>query len=1074
MLSRSAFRLVTLPLLLGVLLAGAAGAARADAPDWRTALGLSAEDTVVVSAADAKRRLAGVPGADEVVSDADTRYPDGDRPADRAAADAIFDHDRALAVSLQTRLNGGEDTTTLVAAAADLLRSERRTVEQMLGDVRLLADTSADLTSLDQAERFHAQALAAWRRGEPVSAVQHFAQAADRGFDVLERYGLLYDGSADRDGDGVPDVLELRAGSDPRLGDTDGDGLTDRFEILSALLAHHPAKADTDGDGTSDAAEDLDRDGLSAAGEQREGSNPLEPDTDGDDLADGAEVETHRTSPTKPDTDGDGLDDGAEIRAGTDPLDPDSDGDGILDGADTTTQTVAAGDVSVAVTGVGDLSGALEITSLAGDGQLSGAPGQAGPAYDISLAGGTQGLESAEITIRYDEALSGGDEADLRLFWLDEETGFWQPAAAAQAIDTAANTVTAAVEHFSIYAIFNVRNWNATLTALAGTCEEGGGGGGGGEVVFVDVAFVLDSSGSMSWNDPQGFRRTAAKLFVDAMLPEDRGAVVDFDSSARLFQSLTSDKAALKAAIDRIDSNGGTNIAAGVRLGITALAPSDDPLRGKIMILLTDGVGFWDPSLIGVAVAERITIYTIGLGSGVNQAQLQSIATGTGGQYFHVANAADLPDVFREIDDEIDGGKDTDEDGLTDCEEEQGVRDSTSFDLVFTSDPRVKDTDGDGLEDGAEVNVDDRFKQGDVYLYPVFSDPRSADTESDGVDDATEADAGSRARSNETDGDGLGDLAEFELGTDPTSTDTDGDGFGDGQEVRDAAGGYDPLLPTEILSAWDYAGHFVLGATCGELFGFCRLDTVAWLAGNIASGFFVVTDIRDAIGLLFQGEFVGAGLSILSVVPVAGDALSVVAKAVKFIKRVAGKAGDALKMLFKSDLPQWAKIRILDDIAGSAMSRARSLGVTDEAFERLGRAGVDFKLLDEAMAGATAVVRSGFVDWRAAEGIVRSTLGGVAKGFPTIPGAKGTKGYRFVDAFDEATAVAREAKTGLARLTPFVQEQIRKDVLLRAGQGWSKVEWHFFASSRSSTLGPTKELMDALRANGIGWVIHLP
>ena len=281
-------------------------------------------------------------------------------------------------------------------------------------------------------------------------------------------------------------------------------------------------------------------------------------------------------------------------------------------------------------------------------------------------------------------------------------------------------------------------------------------------------------------------------------------------------------------------------------------------------------------------------------------------------------------------------------------------------------------------------------------------------------------------------------------------------------------------MPTEVLSAWDYAGHFVLGATCGELFGFCQRDSVAWLAGNISGGVFIVTDIRDAIGQLFSGELVGAGLSILSVVPVAGDALSVVAKAVKFITRVAGKAGDALKMVFKSDLPQWAKLRILDDIAGSAVARARSLGVTDDALERLGRAGVDFKLLDEAMTGATAVVRSGFVDWRTAEGIVRSNFGGVAKGFKTIPGAKGTKGYRFVDAFDETLAIAREAKTGLARLTPFVQEQIRKDVLLRAREGWSKVEWHFFPSSASDTLGPTKELLDALRANGIGWVIHLP
>jgi hypothetical protein len=1071
---RLAFRLVVLSALLGLMLAGSAGA---EAPAWRATLAASADDPGTGSAAEAKRRLAGVPGADAVVADADARYPDGDRLSGRAAADAVFAHDRALAVSLQTRLNAAEGSSTLVTAAADLLRSERRTVQQMLKDIRLLASTNADSTALDQAERFHAAALAAWRKGEPVSAVQHFAQAVDRGFDVLGSYGLGYGGSADRDGDGVPDVLELRAGSDPRRADTDRDGLTDRFEILVAQLAHHPAKADTDGDGITDPLEDLDGDGLSAAAEQLAAADPLAPDTDGDDLRDGAEIQTHGTSATKADTDGDGLDDGAELRAGTDPLDQDSDDDGILDGADTTTQTIASGDVQVAVTGVGDLSGALEITSLAGDGQLSNAPGQAGPAYDLSLPEGTAGFGSAAITIRYDEARAGGDEADLRLFWLDEETGFWQPAAATQAIDTAANTVTATVEHFSIYAIFNVRNWNATLTALAGTCEPGtggGGGGGGDEVVFVDVAFVLDSSGSMGSNDPQGFRRTAAKLFVDAMLPEDRGAVVDFDSVARLFQSLTSDKVALKAAIDRIDSSGGTNIAAGVQQGINALAPSSDPLRGKIMILLTDGVGTWNPSLIGVAVAQRITIYTIGLGSSLDEPQLQSIASGTGGQYFHVANAADLPDVFREIDDEIDEEKDTDEDGLTDCEEEEGVHDSTSFSLVFTSDPRVKDTDGDGLEDGDEVNVGERFKQGDVFLYPVFSDPRSVDTESDGVDDATEADAGSRARSNETDGDGLADLDEFQLGTDPTVVDTDGDGYGDGAEVLDREGGFDPLVPTEVLSAFDYATHFVLGSVCGELFGFCQRDSVAWLAGNIAGGFFIVTDVRDAIGQLFQGEFVGAGLSILSVVPVAGDALAVVAKAVKFIRRVAGKAGDALKLVFKSDLPQWAKIRILDDIAGPAVARARSAGVTDDALERLGKAGVNFKLLDEAMAGASAVVRSGFVDWRSAERLVRTDYGGVAKGFKTIDGLKGTKGYRFVDAYDDDLKIAREVKTGFADATDFIKEQIRKDVLLKGKLNWSKVEWHFFPSSASETLGPSKALMDELTANGIGWVIHLP
>ena len=138
-----------------------------------------------------------------------------------------------------------------------------------------------------------------------------------------------------------------------------------------------------------------------------------------------------------------------------------------------------------------------------------------------------------------------------------------------QTVDTEANTVTATVDHFSIYAVFNIRNWQQTWTALGGSCDPRGGTG---ETVFLDVAFVLDSSGSMSSNDPQGFRRAASKNFVDAMLDQDKGTVVDFDDGARLLQALTSDKAALKAAIDRIDESGGTNIGAGVRVGLNELA----------------------------------------------------------------------------------------------------------------------------------------------------------------------------------------------------------------------------------------------------------------------------------------------------------------------------------------------------------------------------------------------------------------------------------------------------------------------------------------------------------------------
>jgi len=1079
--------------LMLLLLPAAAGAS-----DWRSELGATAAQTSQASAAEHKRRLdaplrphAAQPLTtellDAVMVDAASGYADGDRPRTEAAARRMLAHDLALATGVQALLLRGADRAPLVGAATDLLQADRRSAAAMLADGRLLARTSEDSRSLDQGDDADAAALRAWRDGHPVSAIAHYGQAADRAWDVLQRYGISYDPDADRDGDGVPDVLELRAGSDPRTADTDRDGLGDRFEIGDGLPDHRPDDADTDGDGTPDGAEDADGDDLDALGEQAATTLPLEPDTDRDELEDGAEVHDHGTDPRKRDTDGDGLADGAEVRLGTDPLRADSDGDGVPDGEDTLTASIERGGVHVQLTGTGDLTGGFTISPRPLDGLLTGAPGQVGTPVELDLSDAARaGFESAEISFEYDPSKAGGDESDLRLFTFDEQHGMWVPSSAQQSVDTASNTVTATVDHFSIYAVFNIRNWKQTWTALGGSCDPRGGTG---DTVYLDVAFVLDSSGSMGWNDPQGFRRAAAKNFVDAMLDQDQGTVVDFDDRARLFQALTSDKAALKSAIDRIDASGGTNIGAGVRLGLGELARTPDPDRAQIMILLTDGVGSYDPLLTVQAGNAGVTIYTIGLGTDLDEGLLRTIADQTGGTFSQVDDASDLPEVFREIEEDTgDDGTDTDGDGLTDCEEERPMVDAAGH-LSFTSDPRLYDTDGDGLSDGQEIGEAFVFEElpeifgfdlselGDGKAYPVFSDPRMADTDGDGLTDAEEADFGSRARSNETDGDGLGDFDEMELGTDPDDTNTDGDNRDDGWEHLNRDGGFDPLVPTEEMSTAAYAGHFVLGATCGELLGsLCEKDSLAWLSGNIAGGFFVITDIRDAIGNLFRGEFVGAGINVLSVVPIAGDAGSAVAKTVKFTRRVSEKAGETLRMFMRIDeMPSWAKVQLLDDAIDGGLGGLRGRGLADDDAIRLAAKGVDIRLLDEAAQAAWRTPSGGgFVTWRAAESALQATTGGVKRGFAPIPPQGGTRGFRYVDSFNEATGVAAEAKTGFARLTPFVQRQIDKDVTLLAQGRVTRLEWHFYPSSASETLGPSRELLDELTAKGIDFVIHLP
>lgn len=115
--------------------------------------------------------------------------------------------------------------------------------------------------------------------------------------------------------------FHLGRNSNPNDGDTDGDGMTDGWEVKYGF--NPCVAADADGD--------ADNDGVTNLEEGQHGSNPHSADTDGDGLSDGVEVGLG-TSLTNADTDNDGLDDSYEYDAGLDPCHPDTDRDGLPDG----------------------------------------------------------------------------------------------------------------------------------------------------------------------------------------------------------------------------------------------------------------------------------------------------------------------------------------------------------------------------------------------------------------------------------------------------------------------------------------------------------------------------------------------------------------------------------------------------------------------------------------------------------------------------------------------------------------------------------------------------------------------
>jgi len=108
----------------------------------------------------------------------------------------------------------------------------------------------------------------------------------------------------DSDGDLLSNPDEGSLGTDPFNPDTDGDGLSDGYEVWHS--GSNPFSSDSDMDGSSD------------YDEAANGTDPRDGDSDDDGLSDGYEF-TAGTDPNNGDSDGDGATDGQETRAGSDP-----------------------------------------------------------------------------------------------------------------------------------------------------------------------------------------------------------------------------------------------------------------------------------------------------------------------------------------------------------------------------------------------------------------------------------------------------------------------------------------------------------------------------------------------------------------------------------------------------------------------------------------------------------------------------------------------------------------------------------------------------------------------------------
>ena len=171
----------------------------------------------------------------------------------------------------------------------------------------------------------------------------------------------------------------------------------------------------------------------------------------------------------------------------------------------------------------------------------------------------------------------------------------------------------------------------------------------------VNLAFVLDRSGSMGGQNKLGLAKQAVVEAIHRLDPDDRFAVVTYDDQLEVVVPASTaspaDRRRAAQALERVDARGSTNLHGGWLTGCEQVASALAPDGINRVLLLTDGlanVGVTDhEELVRVAgtVRERgIGTSTFGVGTDFDETLLQGIADSGGGHFYFIGDVAQMRD----------------------------------------------------------------------------------------------------------------------------------------------------------------------------------------------------------------------------------------------------------------------------------------------------------------------------------------------------------------------------------------------------------------------------------------------
>jgi len=177
------------------------------------------------------------------------------------------------------------------------------------------------------------------------------------------------------------------------------------------------------------------------------------------------------------------------------------------------------------------------------------------------------------------------------------------------------------------------------------------------ERIPMNLAIVLDRSGSMRQDDKIGNAKLGAIEIVERLSPDDILSLVVYSDRPHVILPArrVKDKAAIIEIISGVYAGGSTALYGGVAYGADQVRKNMSWEYINRIILLSDGLANVGPSstealadLGSMLEAEGITVTTIGVGLDYNEDLMTSLAANSGGNAYFASTGRELPAIFAE------------------------------------------------------------------------------------------------------------------------------------------------------------------------------------------------------------------------------------------------------------------------------------------------------------------------------------------------------------------------------------------------------------------------------------------